>query len=146
MPGRVAACAFLGCGLPAPCPVHGRPALVRAWDVARGTKAERGYGARWERFRRAWLLAMAKRHREVARFGLCGARLPEAPASSDSVCAVTGLVTPGIVADHIEPVTGPDDASFYRFASLQLLCRTCDQAKRQREAMRARVGRDDRRR
>lgn len=142
MPGKSIACAVLGCPYLAPCPVHGREARATAWDAARGSKADRGYGRYWERFRSAWLQAMWRRRLEIARFGLCGSRMPEAPASEDSVCAAEGLATPGVVADHIRPVTGPDDPSFYKFASLQLLCRTCDQAKRQRESLRARFGVD----
>jgi 5-methylcytosine-specific restriction endonuclease McrA len=69
--------------------------------------------------------------------------MPEAPGSKDSICAALGLSVPGVVADHIRPVTGPDDPSFYKYESLQLLCRTCDAAKRQREMIASRSGTND---
>jgi hypothetical protein len=38
------------------------------------------------------------------------------------------------VVDHITPVTGKDDPTFYEGAGHQSLCDPCHQAKRQRES------------
>jgi 5-methylcytosine-specific restriction protein A len=55
--------------------------------------------------------------------------------TTDSRCAAEGRVTPATVVDHIVPVTGADDPSFFRPEGQQAMCDQCHQAKRQREAM-----------
>jgi 5-methylcytosine-specific restriction endonuclease McrA len=42
------------------------------------------------------------------------------------------------VVDHVIPVTGPGDPSFYMPAAHQALCESCHNAKRQRESIQAR--------
>lgn len=88
----------------------------------------KGYRATWRRWRAE----------TIARFNLtcCGDRPAGAPVTPDSVCRQLGLRTPGRTLDHIVPVSGPDDPTFYRVEAVQFLCLTCDQAKRQRESQR----------
>jgi hypothetical protein len=42
------------------------------------------------------------------------ARLPGAPLTDDSLCAKEGRIELGVVVDHIDPVTGPNDPTFYQ--------------------------------
>lgn len=131
------ACPAYGCPHTArTCPDHGRRAATRAYDEHRGSAHSRGYGAQWRRY------TLSYRQRLVA-LGIppvCGARLPEAPVTTDSRCAQEGKVTSGHVVDHIMPVSGPHDPRFYDPANHQLLCDGrgcgCHDAKRQRERRR----------
>lgn len=113
------------------CEKHGRKAIAKARDDRRGSAASRGYGSRWREYR-SWYLAELLRL-DVPRAGLCGARLPGAPLTHDSQCAERGYITVGTVVDHIIPVRGPDDQTFYLPTAHQLLCARCHDAKRQRE-------------
>ncbi len=120
-------CATVGCGAPAQggrghCPTHERRA-VQIDNRARGSAASQGYGARWRHFR-AWYLEC---------YPLCGDRAPGAPSTRDSRCAAVGRLEPASVVDHIVPVYGPDDPTFYEDHAMQSLCATCHNAKRQRE-------------
>lgn len=95
-----------------------------------------GYGARWRAYRE-WHRSECFRLM-VPRAGLCGARLPGAPATQDSVCTQQGLIVHARVLDHITPVSGADDPLFFDPSNLQWLCdgatgRGCHDAKRQRE-------------
>lgn len=119
------ACAIFGCPERQPCPLHHRAPAI-------GTASARGYGARWRRHRERFRSEQFRQG--VPRAGLCGARLRGAPLTHDSACAAAGLIVAGVVADHIVPVTGPDDPSFFDLMALQFLCITCDAMKRQREA------------
>lgn len=135
MPSALArGCAVLGCAGGSECASHGKTARLRQWDRERGTPAERGYGSRWVKHRKAFIDRLFSL--EVPRAGLCGARLPGAAITSDSECQASGRIELGIVADHIRPVYGPNDPSFWVFESLQLLCSSCDAKKRQRESLR----------
>jgi 5-methylcytosine-specific restriction protein A len=100
------------------CQKHAKQA-----DAYRGSSAARGYGSRWARYRAAFL-------RE---YPLCGDRPPTARQTNDSVCQREGIMTGATVVDHIVPVTGPTDPTFYADQK-QALCATCHQAKRQRES------------
>jgi hypothetical protein len=126
------ACAF-GCPNDAnTCAVHGRKARQQQYDDRRGTAYQRGYGTKEWRAFRAWYLAELIRLR-VPRAGLCGARLPGAPMTTDSVCLQHGSIVAGVVVDHIVPVAGKCDPTFRQPNALQLLCVRCHNAKRQRE-------------
>jgi 5-methylcytosine-specific restriction protein A len=127
-----------GCPHPAQsCPEHSVKAKAKFYDDRRGSAASRGYGSRWREYR-TWYLAELIRQ-EVPRAGLCGSRLPGTPATFDSKCAEQGLIVMGAVVDHITPVYGPNDPTFYAPTAHQLLCDPCHQAKRQREARGAHV-------
>jgi len=151
----------LGCGQRAPCPQHGkrqatwteptdaviRPVAQTLHGQARyrGSAHSRGYGERWRKYRK-WFIAELFRL-EVPRAGLCGARLPGAPMTQDSLCAQFGIITGealGTVLDHIVPVTGPNDPSFYVPEGHQLLCARCHDRKRQSESVAARYRGGDR--
>ena len=108
------------------CAQHTR-AKVQAYDRQRGTASERGYGARWKKYR-DWFLEQ---------WPLCGDR-PSGDPTGDSECLRQRLPVPAKVVDHIVPVTGPDDPTFYRPEGHQALCERCHNIKRQREAIQAR--------
>ena len=114
------ACPVFPCGRTQPCPEHG----PKEQDRRRGTSSSRGYGARWRGYR-AWFLK---------RWGTCGARPASAPQTTDSVCAREGLVVQATVVDHIVPVDGPDDPTFYQTSNHQGLCERCHNLKRERES------------
>jgi hypothetical protein len=130
-------CMVTACGQPMPCREHTRPERQRqqARDAQRLTRHQRGYGARWDKFR-VWHLneCMARR---VPRAGLCGSRLPGTQNTQDSLCAQQGYMGPDAKAhtlDHIVPVTGPNDPSFFSRYAHQWLCKRCHDLKRQRES------------
>jgi hypothetical protein len=130
------ACHVYGCPHPEPCPVHGRSVRQQQYDDRRGSARARGYDREWDQFR-LWHLTECFRL-EVPRVGLCGSRLPGAPATEDSECARLGLITPARVLDHITPITGPTDPRRLDPTNLQWLCdgvtgRGCHDRKRQRE-------------
>lgn len=99
----------------------------QAYDRQRGTSTERGYGVRWGRYRK-WFLEQ---------WPLCGDR-PSGDPTGDSECLHQRLPVPATVVDHIIPVTGPDDPTFFKPEAHQALCSHCHDVKRQREAMAAR--------
>jgi hypothetical protein len=129
------ACAY-GCpNDAATCEKHGRKAKQQEWNAARGSASNLGYGARWARFRKWWMAESFAM--EIPRAGLCGAKWPGARQTADSVCATNDAITLGRTLDHITQVTGPDDPTFFDPRAVQLLCSSCDAAKRQREGQRA---------
>lgn len=133
------ACQHYGCSYPSDtCPDHSKKAQQKAYDTRRGSASSRGYGARWRRYVEWYRAELMRLH--VPRAGLCGARLPGAPVTTHSRCTALGLVMPGHVVDHIEPVSGPDDPRFYDPTNHQLLCdgrgHGCHDAKRQQERTR----------
>lgn len=114
MPRRAGHACVPGCGAIVPagtrrCPEH-RAAEFRRQDANRGSSAARGYGARWQRRRAAWLAAHP----------LCVA------------CSVHGRTTAANVVDHVIPKAhgGPDDET-----NLQSLCAPCHNAKTMRESV-----------
>lgn len=132
MPTALAHPCVDGCPLDArTCPHHGRHARAAANDRRRGNFRQRGYTTRWDHHRKTFIDEQFRL--EVPRAGLCGARLPGALTTNDSECARLGVIVAGRVADHIEPVTGPDDPTFWELTALQFLCARCDAAKRARE-------------
>ena len=76
----------------------------------RPSARKRGYNARWEKFR-AWFLQMNP---------LCVA------------CERQGKVTAATDCDHVTPVTGPDDPTFYT-GPHAALCHACHSAKTEAE-------------
>ena len=82
----------------------------RQYDQERGTAAERGYGARWQKARLGFL-----RHHP-----LC------------AECERRGLVTAATVVDHNEPHRG-DMARFWDPTNWQSLCTPCHNVKTARE-------------
>ena len=124
-------CSEPGCPVPTRtgrCPTHTK-AKVQTYDRQRGTAAQRGYGVRWTKYRQ-WF---------KDNWPLCGDRPEEATPTEDSECRRRGLDVPMDVVDHIIPVTGPDDPTFYLPEAHQALCERCHNLKRQREGMQARV-------
>lgn len=104
------------------CEQH-QKAKVQGYDRWRGTASARGYGSRWGRYRASYLEA----------YPFCGDRAPQAPKTTDSRCQAYNRLEPATVVDHIIPVTGPTDPSFYEDANHQALCESCHNVKRQRE-------------
>ena len=133
MPKALAkACHVLGCRHDQPCPVHGRSVAAARHPSATAM----GYDSRWEAFR-TWHRNECFRL-EVPRAGLCGARLPGAPGTTDSDCAAQGLIVLARVLDHIVPITGKDDPRRLDPTNVQWLCdgatgNGCHDRKRQRE-------------
>ena len=85
----------------------------RQADDNRPNATERGYGARrWKRYRKAFL----------AENPLC------------AECLRHGETIPADTVDHIVPVTGPDDPTFWDRSNHQALCRSCHSRKTRREA------------
>lgn len=111
-------------------PKHSREKNA-AYNLTRPGTTARGYGADWNRFRR-WAIANF-------RLVFCGDRPPGAPVTADSRClhAVPRRLTLGRTLDHIEPITGRSDPRRLEPTAVQLLCDTCNGAKRQREAQAA---------
>lgn len=104
------------------CDKH-KKAHNRAYEERRGSSTQRGYGAPWRRFSE-YLRALHP---------LCGDRPAVAPATSDSRCVAEGRTTAGAHADHILPVSGPNDPRFFDESNIQILCHNCHQRKRRRE-------------
>jgi 5-methylcytosine-specific restriction protein A len=105
------------------CTEHER-AKQQAYDNARGTSSERGYGSRWRKYR-DWFLA---------KWRTCGAKPKGSPDTQDSQCKAMGRIVAATVVDHIVPVSGPQDPTFYKPECHQALCDACHNAKRQRES------------
>jgi len=80
-------------------------------DDRRPNAHRRGYGKRWQKYRRAFL----------AEHPLCVA------------CQAKGRVTPATDVDHIQAVTGPDDPLFWEPSNHQALCHACHSSKTARE-------------
>ena len=117
--------------LPRPCAYPGCPALViegsqcekhrkqiaKQYDQERGTAAQRGYDARWQKAR-AWYLR---------RNPLC------------VECQKEGRLMPATVVDHIKPHKG----NYYLFwdaSNWQSLCKACHDRKTAKEDGRFRTG------
>ncbi|HEY3363938.1 MAG TPA: HNH endonuclease signature motif containing protein [Symbiobacteriaceae bacterium] len=90
-----------------PCPEH---AKKRERD--RGSAAERGYDARWQRYRK-WFLAQPEN-------ALC------------RICLQSGTVTASTVVDHIKPHKG-DYELFWDPTDHQGTCKPCHDSKTARE-------------
>ena len=77
----------------------------------RPSAAARGYGHKWQKYARRFL----ENHPLCAR------------------CAARDVVTVARCVDHITPVTGPDDPSFWKKSNHQPLCFSCHSIKTQSE-------------
>jgi len=136
MPSALArSCTTNGCPNTTTAPGGGKcedcnKAKYKAYDDRRGSRHERGYGARWER------VAAGLRRRQLR---WCGQRMPGAPMTADSTCPQEGLsrVLTEVI-DHIVPVKGAHDPRFWDSTNWQGLCRHDHDRKRQRESMAAR--------
>lgn len=84
----------------------------------RGSSARRGYGAKWQQARRAYL----------AKHPLC------------VCCLANGRVTPAQMVDHGVPHEG-DMAIFWRSEDWQSLCNDCNQRIKQPIELRYKAGR-----
>jgi 5-methylcytosine-specific restriction protein A len=83
----------------------------RALDARRGNATVRGYGFRWRQYR-VWFLSQ---------YPLC------------VHCEAQGIATLATEVDHIVPVTGADDPSFWETSGHQALCKSCHSTKTARE-------------
>ena len=122
-----------------PCAMQGCAALIRpperfceSHEAAaskmdrdrRGTSAERGYDARWRKYRAAFL----------GRYALCGMRSPETNRRiivggiEWSECKKRRVVRPAEQVDHIIPHRG-DFRLFWDSSNHQALCASCSNAK-----------------
>lgn len=88
------------------CKVHARQER-QDYDRGRGTAAERGYDARWRKYRLAYLRCHP----------LCVA------------CLGLGRVAAATQIDHTQPVQGPDDPLFWQESNHQALCELCHSKK-----------------
>jgi 5-methylcytosine-specific restriction protein A len=127
-------CLERGCSEKVPsgrCTAHQKRHLA-SYEHQRGTAAQRGYDSRWGRYRASFL----EDH------WYCGARPAGLLPTGDSECLKQGLWVKANVVDHIVPVRGADDPTFYRMENHQALCSSCHDRKRQRESIQTRTGGD----
>ena len=102
----------------------------------RGSSHARGYGARW----RKEAGAFRQQH------SYCGDREAGQPVTGDSRCRAAGIRRLGTrdrdgewrknEVDHVIPTRGPADPRPYDGSGFQTLCKSCHQAKSQREGSR----------
>jgi 5-methylcytosine-specific restriction protein A len=110
------------------CTVPGCPALVKSGrcpqhtrqaDHHRGSAASRGYDSRWRARRQCFFNRLIA----LGIVPVCGARLPGAPLTDDSLCAAQGFLNQQrLHLDHIVPRQGPDDPRFWDPLNWQVLC------------------------
>ncbi len=104
-------CTYPGCRVRVKsgrCDGHKREARQQQ-DARRGSRRERGYSARWEKYR----LIFLKAH----------------PLCVD--CEKQGIYTPARIVDHIIPINGGDDVLFWPQSNHQGLCVACHNRKTQ---------------
>lgn len=101
-PCRVPLCPGLTAGKYCDAHAHLEKKAKREWDSLRGTATERGYDARWGRFRAMFL----RKH------PICGC----------------GCGLPSQEIHHIVPIKGPDDPLFYEENNLLALTKSCHSA------------------
>ena len=87
------------------CTAHKKQEQKR-YDSERGTSTERGYGARWQRYRKSYLRTHP----------LC------------VECMQERKIVPSMVVDHIKPHHG-DDVLFWARENHQALCKKCHDRK-----------------
>ena len=83
----------------------------RDYDKIRGTRTERGYDNRWNRY---------SKHYRVKN-----------PLCVD--CEKRGIITLAQCVDHIIPVSGPDDPLFWDVTNHQSMCIPCHSIKTAKE-------------
>ena len=86
------------------------------------TTAQRGYGSRWQTYRKHWL----------QQFPQCGERI-EGRSDQHSLCAAENVPmafdAKEMHVDHIVPHSGPNDALFWDSRNHQTLCQHCHNRK-----------------
>ena len=87
------------------CPEHSSAAPAALHDRRRGSSSKRGYGGRWQHYRKAYLRA-------------------------HPICVDPGRLHPDrqeltTDVDHKTPVSGPDDPLFWDSSNHQPLCHSC---------------------
>ena len=92
------------------CEKHRREKQQR-YDRQRGSSTKRGYGGRWQRYRKRFL----------AENPLC------------VKCRENNGIEPSTDVDHIVAVSGPDDPLFWDPDNHQALCHSCHSAKTAKE-------------
>nr|WP_314590693.1 HNH endonuclease [uncultured Serratia sp.] len=88
------------------CPEHRRE-IERQQDAKRGSRRERGYTPKWDKYRLIYLKAHP----------LC------------VMCEKEGIYTPARIVDHIIPIDGGDDVLFWPQTNHQGLCQSCHSRK-----------------
>lgn len=110
------------------CAAHGRVIEQR-----RGSAHARGYTRAWERFR-VWFKGALIAAGIVP---ACGARLPGAPVTEDSLCVLAGrLNNRRLHLDHTPPLASAERADERAVCDpmrVQFLCESCHNAKTKRE-------------
>ena len=106
-PCRMPMCPHLSYDGSGYCPEH-RKQERKQYDETRGTAAQRGYDARWQRYR-AWYLITHP---------LCVLCLAKDPP----------MITASTTVDHVEPHHG-DYTLFWNPANHQALCKQCHDVK-----------------
>lgn len=102
-------CTYMGCSAlvnSGRCDKH-KHVETKRHDERRGTAAQRGYDARWQRYRKQYL--------------------HENPWCC--MCNDNGLIVPAIIVDHRMPVSGPNDPLFWDTNNHQGLCDDCHRHK-----------------
>lgn len=122
------------------------PACDRQHDIARGTAHARGYTYRdWQPFRRRFLAQLV----DASRLAVCGATLPDGPATTDSQCRLDDVFTfesedgSSLHLDHEPPLLDAerlDPSAVCDPTRIQLLCDRCHNAKSARERQQANRG------
>jgi 5-methylcytosine-specific restriction protein A len=95
------------------CPSH-----TQARERQRGTPYARGYDRRWAWHRHQYLSTLVA----LGILPVCGARLPGAPRTDDSLCAAEHVLVGDVDVDHIQPHRGQSDPLFWDTQNFQLLC------------------------
>lgn len=125
-----------------PCATPGCPALVTgvrcsrcatAREQQRGTRSERGYDARWQRFRQWFIDQLIAKGIPPA----CGAALPGGPSMADSRCRRRDRVeTDKLHLDHDPPLQPHERRDWRRVCDplrVGFLCASCHSAKTRSE-------------
>jgi 5-methylcytosine-specific restriction protein A len=98
------------------CPKHEHQ-RQREVDARRESSTKRGYGSKWQNYRRHWLRLHP----------LCGDRADGA-SSEHSECVRAGRTTAASDVDHITPHRG-DKRLFWASTNHQSLCHVCHSSK-----------------
>jgi 5-methylcytosine-specific restriction protein A len=116
-------CPHPGCGVlvaKGRCPAHERQRYQEI-DARRESSSKRGYGSKWQNYRRHWLRLRP----------LCGDR-DEGNSVEHSQCVRQARITAASDVDHIVPHRG-DKRLFWDSSNHQSLCSACHSAKTARE-------------
>ncbi len=121
-------CAYPGCPVRVTrghCPTH-----RRTLDLYRGSASSRGYDSHWSKVFRPQYFA------QLVALGIppvCGARLPDGPASTHSRCQADGLLNGDTLhLDHEPPLTDAERKDRHAVCDrrrIVLLCSSCHSLK-----------------